>query len=146
MVPMRTVAAEAHSAASPAAVFAVVADGARWSEWSFIPRSSLERQGDPFPDGVGAVRRFGAWPVYSREEVIEYDPPHRFAYELRSGFPVRSYRAVVTIRPEDGGSAITWRGELEPHRGTGPVVAFALERMLAAFARGAARRAERPPA
>ena len=56
----------------------VLADGARWSEWGPWNESSLEREGTPPPDGVGAVRRllaerrFLGRPVVNREEVVVF--------------------------------------------------------------------------
>ena len=91
--------AEATSAASPDAVFAILADATGWKDWAgwFIRESSWEREGTPAPGGVGAIKRLGAKPVYSREETVEYDPPQRYAYRILSGQPVKAYRADVIV-------------------------------------------------
>ena len=141
----RVIEATARSAASPEAVFQVIADGAGWQEavW-FVPRSVVEREGDPPPDGVGSIRRFGLGPVASREEITLFERPHRLAYVARSGLPVRSYRAEVELTAaDDGGTTVRWRGELEPLPRTGAVMAFAFRRLLRSLARSAARHAER---
>jgi len=141
----RVIEATARSAASAEAVFDVIADGARWHEcmW-FVPRSVVEREGDPPPDGVGSIRRFGLGPVASREEITVFERPHRLAYVARSGLPVRSYRAEVELMPADGGgTTVRWRGELEPIRGTGAVMTVVFRRLLRSLARAAARHAER---
>lgn len=101
-------------------VWARLADGARWSDWAPFSSSDLERRGDPAPDGVGAIRRFGTGPVTSREEVVEFDPPHRFGYRLLSGLPVRGYVAHVELEelPGDGArTRITWRSSWEAETG-----------------------------
>ena len=138
----RTVVGSARSNASPEAVFAVVSDARRWHEWTFVPRSDLEREGDPPPDGVGAMRKLGRPPFLSREEVVAYEPPRRYGYVLRSGLPVKSYRAEVLLEPDGTGTTITWTGHLDPLPLTGPVMARVLGRMLQRFADGAARHAE----
>jgi hypothetical protein len=125
-------------------VFAVVSDARRWHEWTFVPRSELEREGEPAPDGVGAMRKLGRAPFISREEVVAYEPPRRYGYVLRSGLPVRSYRAEVLLEPDGTGTAITWTGHVEPLPATGPAMGWFLGRMLQGFATNAARHAERP--
>ena len=153
MADYRQIVATARSAAPPQAVFDVVADGARWQEWlPFVPRSVVERAGDPSPDGVGSVRRFGLGPIGSREEITSYAPPHHLAYVARSGIPVRSYRATVRFEPSagpgagggaGGGTDITWHGELDALPGTGGLMGLVFGRLLRILATNAAREAER---
>ena len=134
------------SLAAPAAVFAVIADATRWHEWagSAIAVSEWDRQGDPAPGGVGAVRKLGRWPAYSREEITEYDPPHHLAYTILSGLPVRGYHADVDILATTTGSTIRWAGAFEPKvPGTGGALAMVLRRVVLGLARAAAREAER---
>lgn len=119
-------AATAHTTADAATLFRLESDGGRWAEWAgpFAPRSSWERQGDPAPGGLGAIRRLGLWPVVVREETVAYEPDRLHGYALRTSGPLRDYRAEVTFAPDgDGGTTIVWRGgftELVP--GTGPLV------------------------
>jgi uncharacterized protein YndB with AHSA1/START domain len=136
------------SAASPERVWAVLADARRWSEWAPFRTSVLEREGAPDADGVGALRRFGTGPVMSREEVVAFEPPHRLAYELRSGLPLRDYHAEVTLTPwPEGGTEIAWRSRFTPRiPGTGPLFRGLLQRILTDVATRLARRAERDQA
>jgi uncharacterized protein YndB with AHSA1/START domain len=143
----RTFVAESHSAAPPETVFAVLADGSRWREWAgpTVPQSSWEA-GSP-PGGLCAVRRLGLGPLSSREEIVEYDPPHRLAYVLRSGERLHRYRASVDLLAQpDGGTHIVWSGGVE----TGvPVLGAALAAVFHGLVRGfavrLARHAERTP-
>ena len=90
-------------------VWARLADAAGWKDWTSFTRSGLEQEGDPAPDGVGAVRRFGIGPMTSVEEVVAFEPPTHFAYVLRKGLPVKGYRADVELASTpSGGTAITW--------------------------------------
>ena len=75
-------------------VWGLLADGRSWSDWSFIPRSELECEGIPAPDGVGAIRRLGMPPIVSRERIVEFTPPSRLVYESVGGIPVSGYRAT----------------------------------------------------
>jgi hypothetical protein len=140
----RTFSASAWTRASPEAVWPLVAEAGRWVEWSFITRASLLRPGDPAPDGVGALRRFAVGPGGSVEEVVVWDPPRHLGYEARRGLPVRLYRADVHLEPEHGGTRVTWRGAVIPRLpGTGAALRAGLGRMVAGFARGLCRYADR---
>jgi hypothetical protein len=72
------------SSAPASRLFALETDGARWSEWAkpVIVQSSWERQGNPAPGGIGAVRKVGLWPLLMREETIEYEQDHRHVYKF----------------------------------------------------------------
>jgi hypothetical protein len=116
-------------------VWPLIARADRWSDWSFLTRTTLERDGSPDPDGVGAVRRFSRLRIGSREEVVAWDPPHHLAYRILSGFPVRDYLADVTLTPEGSGTRIEWSGSFDPKwPGSGPVLDAVLPRMMQRFA------------
>lgn len=129
----------ARSAAPPDRVFALLADGAGWARWAgpLVRRSSWEREGDPAPGGVGSVRRLGSARVFSREEVVAYDPPRHLGYTILSGQPVRSYRADVRLQATDGGGTeIRWAATFVPRLpGTGRLLRGWLRTVVASFAR-----------
>ena len=128
----------ARSSAPPEVVFDVLADGARWKEWAgpLAPNSSWDREGTPEPGGVGAIRKLGAWPVFSREEIVEYDPPRHLAYTLLSGMPVKDYRADVELTADGAGTTITWSGHFNPRiPGTGPLFVAFFKRVVGGFAK-----------
>jgi uncharacterized protein YndB with AHSA1/START domain len=120
----RTVEVHVYAAAPVDVVWRWLADASSWSTWARFSKSSLEREGVPAPDGVGAIRRFGTGAVVSREEILEFDPPHHLAYTLLSGMPVRDYRADVTLTPDGTGTLVTWHSTFEPKLpGTGALMA-----------------------
>jgi hypothetical protein len=43
----------------------------------------------------------------TREEIVEFEPPHRLRYRLLSGLPFRDYIGEVTIEPEGTGSRLS---------------------------------------
>src|SRR5207237_5299916 len=109
-------ATEAFSPADPKTVFDVLADVPRWREWAgpMIRQSMYERQGSPEAGGVGAIRKLGAPPVWGREEIVEYEPPHHLAYVMLSGHPIRNYRADVDLSPPGRGRRIHWPSTCDP--------------------------------
>ncbi|HXW36247.1 MAG TPA: SRPBCC family protein [Acidimicrobiales bacterium] len=127
--------------APPQQVWPFVGEAARWAQWTFLSKSFLEREGDPAPDGVGAIRCFKFGPGGSREQVLAWDPPSHLAYTVLSGgFPVRNYRADVYLEPFGGGTRITWSSSYdEPVRGTGVVLGYVLRVMYRHFIRGLAK-------
>ena len=115
------------SSAPAATLFQLEADGSRWSDWAkpIVFQSSWERQGSPAPDGIGAVRRVGTWPIFMREKTVEYEQDRRHVYEVigpRS--PAKNYRAEATFTPNTaGGTDLVWSGSFtEGVRGTGPIM------------------------
>ena len=141
-------ATEATSTAPPDVVFGVLADATGWRNWAgwFIRESFWEREGTPPPGGVGAIKRLGGKPIYSREETVDYDPPKHYAYRILSGQPVKSYRADVDLTPTDVGTHIRWSFRFEPKvAGTGAFMRFYLGRIVAGLARRLAAYAEQQP-
>lgn len=145
MESRRTVTATRHTPAPVEAVWALVSQAHTWKEWGAFTVSELEQEGEPAPDGVGAIRRFG-FPVYaSREQVVAFDPPHHLGYTLLSGLPLREYRSDVTLTPTpDGGTAIEWRSSfVPPWRGSGRFWSGFLRLLLTDFTRRLAKAAAR---
>jgi len=99
----------ATTTAAAAAVYALLADGSTWPEWSPLGSFELVEAGDGTPEGLGAVRLFTTGRMKSRERVVECRPGEVFAYVLEAGLPLRDYRAVVTLTPTEGGTSIRWR-------------------------------------
>lgn len=110
--------------AAPAeTVFEVLTDHARYAEITPLRRSELEREGDPAPNGVGAIRKLTAVGPPLREEVVAYDAPRRMSYTLLSGAPVRDHLGTVELSAEDGGTKMVYAVRTHP---TIPVVGFAV--------------------
>ena len=132
-----------HSAAPPAAVFALLVDGETWPLWSPIEAFELERTGDPPPEGVGAIRLLRRGRTTGRDEIVEVVPDRRLSYRSLSGLPVRDYRAQVGLEPDGNGTAIRWQASFFPKvPGTGWLLERGLRRFLEQCARGLAEHAE----
>jgi uncharacterized protein YndB with AHSA1/START domain len=101
-------------AAPPEVVFDVLTDHRRYAEITQLRRAELEREGEPAPNGVGAIRVLGVAGPPIREEVLAYDPPRRFSYKVLSGLPVRDHVGTVELEPSDGGTRITYAVHMTP--------------------------------
>lgn len=108
----QVVDASARCDAAPEAVWRLAADSATYPDWGTWDERSLEREGEPPPEGVGAIRLLTTGRVVVREQIVVFDPPRRVAYRLLEGLPLRDYQAEITLEPaEDGGTTIRWRAE-----------------------------------
>jgi uncharacterized protein YndB with AHSA1/START domain len=105
---------ERQVAAPPETVFAVLTDHRRYSELTPLRKSELERQGEPAPNGVGAIRKLSAVGPPLREEVVAYESPTRFSYKLLSGLPVRDHLGTVELTPRDGGTRVVYAVRTTP--------------------------------
>jgi len=97
-----------HVAAPPEVVFDVFTDHRRYAEITPMRRSVLEREGEPAPNGVGAIRALHSVGPPLREEVIAYERPRRFAYRVVSGIPVRDHVGTVELTPEGEGTNVVY--------------------------------------
>ncbi len=132
------------SEAGPDAVYALLADGSTWPEWSAIGAFELLEPGDGTPEGLGAVRLFTTGRVKSRERVVERRPGEVFAYVLESGMPLRDYKAVVTLTPTAAGTSINWHSTFRAKvPGTGWLYRRELGKFIGGVVEDLARAAER---
>ena len=131
-------------AAPPAVVFDVLTDHQGYARISRLRSAELEREGDPPPNGVGAIRVLGSVGPPLREEVVTYEPNSRFAYRLLSGAPLRDHVGTVELGESARGTRVNYRIDTTP---TVPIVG----RLVVAIARltvnsllkGIARESER---
>lgn len=120
---MASFSLERQVAAPPEVVFDVLTDHGLYRELTPLRRSELEREGDPAPNGVGAIRVLGLAGPPMREEVIGYERPRRFSYKVLSGLPVRDHVGTAELTAHDGGTKIVYVVRTTP---TVPVVGFAV--------------------
>jgi hypothetical protein len=95
-------------------VFDVLADHRGQADMTALRSSSLEREGDPPPNGVGAIRRLTLVGPPIREQVTVFEPPQRFAYKMLSGVPVRSHIGTVELATQDADTVLTWQVDSIP--------------------------------
>jgi uncharacterized protein YndB with AHSA1/START domain len=110
-------------ASPPEVVWDVLTDHRRYAEITPLRRSALEREGEPAPNGVGAIRVLTSVGPPLREETIVYERPERFSYKLLSGAPVRDHVGTVKLAPNGSGTEITYAVRTIP---TVPLAGFAV--------------------
>lgn len=109
-----------------------------------LRKSELEREGEPAPNGVGAIRVLMAVGPPIREEVVAYQRPSRFSYKVLSGLPVRDHLGTVSLEPSDDGTKVTYALKAIPTVPfAGKVVMLALERAVTELLNGVVSEAER---
>jgi hypothetical protein len=134
------------AAADPAAVFALLADGSTWPEWSPIGSFQLLQPGDGVPEGLGAVRLFTTGRIRSRERVVERRPDEVFSYVLEKGLAIRDYVAVITLSPSGSGTTIGWHSTFRAKvPGTGRFYRRQLGKFIEQTVDGLAAAATRTP-
>lgn len=121
------VVAETHVDASPEVVWERVADLAGMESWSGLP----VRIQTPGPPEVGTVRRLRMTGAWVTEEVVAWNPPHSYAYELTGGAPLSGHHGELHVIPETGGTRVRWAVRFRPVVPfTGAPVAAVLRRRL----------------
>jgi hypothetical protein len=113
-VPRCLADATVRAAAPRQVVWAVLSDLRTWNQWGDWQTTAIDREGDPPPYGVGALRRMVQRPLTMREQVELWEPSERFGYELLSGLPVRHYHALVTLTDAgEGTTNIHWQARFD---------------------------------
>jgi uncharacterized protein YndB with AHSA1/START domain len=133
-------------AAPPETVFEVLTDHRGYAKITPLRKAELEREGEPAPNGVGAIRKLSAVGPPLREEVLAYEPGRRFSYKLLSGLPLRDHVGTVELTPEGGGTKVVYAVRTTP---TVPlaggavvgVVKIGIKQLLGGVAKESERRA-----
>ena len=106
-------------------------------------RSTLDREGVPAPNGVGAVRRIEAVGPPIVEEIIDYQRPTRYAYKMLSGAPVRDHVGTVELREAGAGTEVSWHLRSTPKiAGLDWLLSPVLKRVIGELLKGAVNAAE----
>jgi uncharacterized protein YndB with AHSA1/START domain len=136
---------ERQVAAPPEIVFDVLTDHRRYPEITRLRKAELEREGEPAPNGLGAIRVLSAMPgPPMREEVIGYEPPHRFSYTVLSGLPFRDHIGTVELSPSNGGTKVVYAIRTTPTLPVGGFAAIAvLKQAIKQLLGGVAKESER---
>lgn len=87
-------------------VFERLVDHEAMARWPGIQSCRLVREGQP-RNGLGAVRRIRALGVTLSEEVVQFDPPHRYDYSIIKGLPV-THRGTVTLAQQGPSVRVSW--------------------------------------
>lgn len=131
-------------AAPPETVFEVLTDHVGYAEITPVRRVEMEREGEPVPNGVGAIRVLHAVGPPLREEVIAYEAPTRFSYKLLSGLPVRDHVGTVELTPNGAGTKVVYAVRTHPTLPVaGVLVVAAVKQGIKQLLGGVAKKSER---
>ena len=131
-------------AAPPETVFEVATDHRAMPGFTRFRAVELEREGDPAPNGLGAIRVLHLIGPPVREEVVAYEPPRRFSYRMLSGAPVRDHVAVIELTAVEAGTRMSYVLETTPAVPVGGFAVVALMRSIVGnIAAGIATEAEK---
>lgn len=101
-----TIEGTATTTASREAVWALLADGSKWTEWGAWSANEVEGG----EQRLGAERVIVRKPFRVRERFTEWVPNERLGYEMLDGMKVEGYRSVVTLEDAPGGGTLVrWR-------------------------------------
>lgn len=107
---MSTTTASATVARSVDHVWSVLVDHEGMSTWGPGLKVSLQTEGAPDRNGLGAVRRIsapGPAPAII-EEVVVFEPGAAFGYKALGGVPFKNYSGLVTLTPQGGSTRIDY--------------------------------------
>ena len=91
-------------------VFDLLADHGNYDRFRAINGSKLLREGDPAPNGIGALREIKVRPLTFEEEVTAYERPSRLDYLIvKLNVPFEHHGGTITLSPEAGATKVDWR-------------------------------------
>ena len=92
------------------AVFDLLADHANYDRFPGINGSELLREGDPAPNGLGALRRIKVTPLVFEEEITAFDRPKRLDYLIvKLNIPFEHQGGSIRLAAEGEATAVDWR-------------------------------------
>jgi hypothetical protein len=95
-------------------VWSTYSDHESWPGWARVATVTIERRGDPEPNGVGCVRALRVYGLTVFEEITAFEQPARMAYRiLRGGIPIRNHSGEVLFEPAGTTTDVTWRSTFE---------------------------------
>ena len=91
-------------------VFDRLADHANYDRFRPIHGSKLLKEGDPAPNGVGALREIKVRPLVFEEEITAYERPTRLDYLIvKLNVPFKHDGGSITLTPDGHSTRVDWR-------------------------------------
>ncbi|MEN1729051.1 MAG: SRPBCC family protein [Pseudomonadota bacterium] len=120
----------------PEKVFALLADHANYDRFPGITASELLNEGEPAPNGLGALRRISLGDLVLDEEITGYEPSKRLAYRIVASkpFSVVHDGGEIELTETPEGTEVRWRSTFKLRI---PLIGwFVTRRAAKAFDRG----------
>ncbi len=100
--------------APPEAVFDRLADHANYERFRGVHGARLVREGEPPPNGLGAVREIKVRPLTFHEEITAFERPARFDYLIvKLNVPFEHHGGSIRLTPDGDGTHVDWRSSYE---------------------------------
>ncbi len=94
----------------PEPIFDLLADHANYDRFRPINGSELLREGDPPPNGVGALRRVKVRPLSFDEEITAFERPTRLDYLIvKLNLPFKHQGGSITLTAAGDETRVDWR-------------------------------------
>jgi ribosome-associated toxin RatA of RatAB toxin-antitoxin module len=107
---MRTLQVTRTIPAPPEAVFDLLADHANYDRYRPIHGAELLREGDPPPNGLGALRRIKVRPLTFDEEITAYERPTRLDYLIvKLNVPFEHHGGSIRLSRDGDATHVDWR-------------------------------------
>jgi uncharacterized protein YndB with AHSA1/START domain len=107
---MRSVHVTRTIPASAEDVFDLLADHANYDRFRPINGSKLLREGDPAPNGVGALREVKVRPLTFEEEITAYERPSKLDYLIvKLNVPLEHHGGTIRLSEVSGATTVDWR-------------------------------------
>lgn len=119
-----------HTIAAPIEqVFAELTDHANYKQFRGIKDSKLIREGHAEKNGVGARRLVVSGPMKIVEDIVAYDAPNSFQYQIVKLMPPAfdHVLGLVELEENDGKTTVTWTSKI---RNRIPVVGKFIEKQV----------------
>jgi uncharacterized protein YndB with AHSA1/START domain len=130
--------------APPEVVFDVLTNHRGYADITPVRRVELEREGDPAPDGVGAIRVVHSVGPALREEIVAYERPTRFSYTVLSGAPIRDHIGNADLSAAGEGTKVVYAVHMTPTVPLiGAAVVFVIKQAVSRLLDGVTKESER---
>jgi hypothetical protein len=107
---MRTIHVTRSIPAPAEEVFDLLADHANYDRFRPIHGSELLREGDPAPNGLGALRRIKVRPLIFEEEITAYERPSRLDYLIvKLNVPFEHHGGSIRLDRDGDATHVDWR-------------------------------------
>jgi uncharacterized protein YndB with AHSA1/START domain len=107
---MRTVHVTRTIPAPAEDIFDLLSDHAHYDRFRGINGSELMRQGEPAPNGIGALRRIKVTPLSFDEEITAYERPSRLDYLIvKLNVPFQHNGGSIRLTPEGDATHVDWQ-------------------------------------
>ena len=131
-------------------VFEIMTDHRRYVNWTRAKSVYLQKEGNPNPNGLGAIRVFVMGLVKTREEVIGWKENESMTYRMLNQWPLKNYTSKMSVSeasdtdPKNPKTELLWESSWTNRLGLAWSFKI-IQKALQDFAKGIKADAEQSP-